>query len=412
MWEWGMPQLVLNCVLKNSYAKKNSWIKDYRMKLITFLVATYSFGLYAVPQALRLIHEFSLVGADVQKIVVSRGGRYVLGMGTHTMKLWDSRDNSYSTRAIAYPENTLVDVAFGDSGAFYAYLVSGLMNKIVFVDIANGAKIDIMDGSVCSRIGDTSADCGSWKIWDGSLPTTFAMSSLLTNPYKVARIAVAFSDGNIQDWGIDEGVPVEMWESRISAPRTISFTRNGETIVAGSDGWSSRGFGASEVEVVLNPEMVYGHSIVLRDVTSDDLFYEIYQTKNGCSYRLLRMMPMPQYLAVLKPDALTKVWSETASPVSSCDVFQVGSHPRPPRFVPLRTSQAVLEIHTGDLVKVRDFSGGVVDEFRLISDVVAVEESGVAVERKVGTVAVTPAGTRQQLLAVARGAVISVYELP
>ena len=186
------------------------------------------FGCFELAAAYELapLYEFERLGTDVKKVAISPNGRYVLGMGTYTLTLWDTYNDTHSLRAISYPDNALVDVAFSESGAFYGYLVGGRTNEIVFVATESGEKIDPFDGFGCGRLGDAdyNPDCGSWKLRDGSLPTTFIMSDSSNNPYGVGRIAVAFDDGNIQDW--IRGGDVSVWQSDL-VPGSLVYL-NGE----------------------------------------------------------------------------------------------------------------------------------------------------------------------------------------
>ena len=418
------------------------------MRHIIALLSFLSLSAYSTLQDLQPVREFLVGGGDVRKILISPDGNTLFVMGAYTIHIWDIQSELLrGVHTVVHPENTLADIALNEDATVFAYLVSGLDNKVVFTDVITGARVNIISGGSASLGRTGRPGDGQWKLdqtltptnqlekwmqdvgtWDGTLePTALAVSGPSRGERTLDHVAVAFDSGHIQSWrthGVPPAPVLTQWHGSYQqlGPRLVAITPGGGVLWAGLPGWGHRPSRDAEVEIFFHLHtmgMKVADRYELRPLsfTSDGLFFGV---TGSCSYALWRLRRFadpylndPGALVVLEPDIQTSSWREAPylyeSP--SCDRAALESNNRPPvpAFAPLHTSSGFLEAHHEGTANIRNYKGDLLAEFRLLNSGKSEGITAVGVSMK----AVDEASSARTIFAVAwKGHLVSVYEVP
>ena len=336
----------------------------------------------------------------MQELVIDRTRAVVVGMGPYLLHIWSIRGGGelVARRSVEYPENTIRDFALDATGDVLAYLVTGIRNEVVFVDVVTGARLDIVSGGPAGS-GQRRGD-GSWQLnehlADGLLPRRVAIGH--STDRRLDGVAVALGAGKVLYWSVGEAAPVSMSTGLVRLD-AIMVTPDGGVRWAGPGGWGERSADGDIARYDLAvPDDLGISNVVGPTFVGNDLVYTV-EAESAVELRRMRATRTDAVVR-LSPDAENRMWSDERAPVAD------PPYPSPPRFVGLSGGRTHLELYDDGLANVRDDETGDVLTFRLAGRTAdgRVDSVGVEVDAR-------EEGWSPALVATARGSVVSVYEL-
>lgn len=201
--------------------------------------------------AFKPAREFVATDGDVEKVVFTPDDKTVIGSGPYAVHIWRiDTGQLVRIRTVAYPDNTVQDLKIDASGKTLAYLVAGLQNEVVFVDVATGRRIDIRTGAVLTNeIAAGKPGEGSWQLPRGqdalTIPTGVALQSVKGGA--VPRVAVGYSSGTVQLLNVQTGTVTE-FQTTSNELRTVEFDTEGRLLWTNPEGYG-RQSGANRLTI-------------------------------------------------------------------------------------------------------------------------------------------------------------------